>query len=445
MIGWLNPAALWGLLLLAGPLAIHLLRIRQARRVRFPSLRFVASSRTADVRLRLPSDLALLLLRMGIVSAAVYAAAAPVLLTPSRVASWNARIARAVVLDTSDSMRAGVAVGRTAAETAEAEAREAGESIRIETPDLGDGLRRACGWLATARPARLEIVVISDFQQGAIADRDLSRVPAHVGLRLVQVGEPLAARRTPGMRLAGGPGIAPRTQELEVSGRGTRTTFVARAAEDAGGLRLVTAPGPGRDAAILLRTVATAGAPAPDGREPIVVRLGNVKHEPGIVPEAVRDPWMLRTLLRLRQDETLARLTREADTDARFEAGSPWVTVVDDGQGAPVMRAAAAGPELVVDVAASPDSLFAAAAVRAVLTARHGPFALPEFEPRRLSAAQLSAASRSPEGVERGAWRQAESSDARWFWTAALVLIGIEQYLRDRRLRATRKDFRAAA
>ena len=53
MIGWLNPAALWALPLAAVPVIIHLLRTHHARRVAFPSLRFVPPSRTAAVRMRL--------------------------------------------------------------------------------------------------------------------------------------------------------------------------------------------------------------------------------------------------------------------------------------------------------------------------------------------------------------------------------------------------------
>ena len=56
MIGWLNPGALWALPLAALPILIHLLRTHHATRVAFPSLRFVQPSRTAAVRMRLPSD-----------------------------------------------------------------------------------------------------------------------------------------------------------------------------------------------------------------------------------------------------------------------------------------------------------------------------------------------------------------------------------------------------
>ena len=43
---WLVPAALAGLVLVAGPLALHLLTRHQARRLPFPTIRFVQPSNT---------------------------------------------------------------------------------------------------------------------------------------------------------------------------------------------------------------------------------------------------------------------------------------------------------------------------------------------------------------------------------------------------------------
>src|SRR5262245_59432553 len=105
MIGWQNVAALWALPLLAIPIIVHLLRVHRADRVLFPSLRFVQPSRTAAVRLRMPSDLLLLALRLTIVAMTIAALARPVVVTSSRLRNWNASTARAVVVDTSASMQ----------------------------------------------------------------------------------------------------------------------------------------------------------------------------------------------------------------------------------------------------------------------------------------------------------------------------------------------------
>ena len=154
MIGWQNPAALWALPLAAVPVIIHLLRTHHARRVAFPSIRFVPSSRTAAVRMRLPSDVLLMLLRVGIVALAIGAAAGPIFLTDARIQAWDARTARAVVVDVSDSMRApdgsGQAPERAAAEAAEAELDSAASSRRFEVRrrhEMEEALTRASRWL----------------------------------------------------------------------------------------------------------------------------------------------------------------------------------------------------------------------------------------------------------------------------------------------------------
>ena len=105
MIGWLQPAALLGLVLAVLPFVIHLLRAHRADRIQFPSIRFIRPSTTAAVRLRSPSDWSLLAVRTAIVVAAVLALAQPVWLTPARLARWNALTAKAILVDGSESMR----------------------------------------------------------------------------------------------------------------------------------------------------------------------------------------------------------------------------------------------------------------------------------------------------------------------------------------------------
>ena len=159
MIGWLNPSALWALPLALLPVIIHLLRTHHARRVQFPSLRFVQPSRAAAVRMRLPSDILLMALRVAVVGLAVAAIAGPILLTSSRLSAWNTRTARAVVVDTSESMRAYGDGGaeRMAADAAVAELQGAAYPQRIDASDLGEGIARASQWLESSprRAARL--------------------------------------------------------------------------------------------------------------------------------------------------------------------------------------------------------------------------------------------------------------------------------------------------
>ena len=207
MIGWQHAAALWALPLAALPIVIHLLRTHHAKRVAFPSLRFVEPSRTAAVRMRLPSDVALMLLRMAIVALAVAALAGPIVLTSGRASAWNARIARVVVVDTSESMHqpdgSGVAPDKAAAEAADAELRTATYGRRIDAANLEDGLARASAWLAASPPARREVVVISDMQRGVLRGNPAAVVADGTGLRFLAVGHASDKARFDGARLLG--------------------------------------------------------------------------------------------------------------------------------------------------------------------------------------------------------------------------------------------------
>ena len=86
---WLLPAAFVGLLALAGPLLVHLLRRQRARTLVVPTVRFIPGLDQSIVRLRTPADGWLLLLRMAIVASAALALARPLLLTDARAAAWD--------------------------------------------------------------------------------------------------------------------------------------------------------------------------------------------------------------------------------------------------------------------------------------------------------------------------------------------------------------------
>src|SRR5688572_8786456 len=300
---WLNPLALAGLLAAAGPVIVHLLRRERAPRIPFPSLRFVREARTAAVRVRLPSDIWLLLLRAAIIAGAAVALAQPLFVTPSRRESWDARVSRAVVVDVSPSM---AAAGASASEAAAAERRDAAFAVRIDAARLRDGLEQAVETLNSAPPSRREIVVVSDFQVGSLAGADVAAVPEDIGIRLVTVGTlPPAARFNSGVMLAA-PGVGARMQQVYVSAEGTlvREAPAERSLE---GVRLLNA-GPAADA--LLRAVALAGAPAASPAQPLTLAFTATApaatNPPIERPVLPAPPAVLRTLLALRDDAELA-------------------------------------------------------------------------------------------------------------------------------------------
>lgn len=441
MIAWLNPAALSGLVLLAGPLLVHLLLRHRADRVPFPSLRFVRPSRTAAVRVRLPSDLALLFLRMTIVALAVAALAQPLVLAPPRVAAWNARMARAIVVDVSESMTAdgsgSAAAG--AADVATVEARGAIFVARIDAVELRRALARAVSALGAAPPARREIVVVSDFQRGMLTRADLDTVPPGIGIRLVQVGTDSPDRRLRGLDLFGADTSS--AQDVQLSGSSTAVSIVPGSGR-LEGLRLVAPKIDSLAIRALERAVASAGAPAPSPQQPLTIVFAGA---PGIeAVHALSATWMLRTVLRLGNDREIVEACTDgvsANGDSRTAAreGREWHVVCRDRLSRPLVRAAAAGSQMVLDVAAPASALLSAAVVRGALTARHGSVAHPEAEPRRMTAAELGAWSRGAPPVAADAWRSGQSSDGRWCWALALGFLAVEAAVRRRRADTTQE------
>lgn len=390
---WLYPAAFAGLVALAGPVVVHLLRRRLARRVVVPSVRFVLPREQSAVRMRRPSDPWLLALRAGIVACAALALARPLLLTDVRTSRWTGRTARAVVVDASESARRGMDRAVVDGESSGAEPR-----LVVETADLGAGLRRAAAWLDSSPPARREIVVVSDFQAGALSPAALAQVPDAIGLRFVPTpsAPPTAAAGT--VRLLDGDRNLDGRVSLDEGE--TAVTFVPVAA-DLDGLEIRAPDAARAQVESLVRVIRAAGAAAPSREQPIVVRFPGA--EPMAGTTAPADGWTGPAAARL--------------------LGSPAVAGID-------MRVSPAAGALVLDVSAEPASLDAARAVKAALDARRDPAVLYELEPVRLDAATLAGWSRPAGPADPNAWRHTDESDGRWLWGLALVLLAVESIVR---------------
>jgi hypothetical protein len=422
MIAWLNPVALVGLIALAGPLVVHLLRMRRAPRLLFPSLRFVEPGRSVASRLARIDDPWLLALRMAILAAAAFALAQPVLQLPARVKGWNARTARAIVLDTSQSMRL-FGAEQAAADAVNAESESAFASRRIDTPDLDEGVRRAIGWLHSVPPARREIVIVSDLQAGSVSPSLASAVPAAIGVRFVRVGTPPSTHRFTGLTLAGTGG----TQAVEITPRETTVRITEGLADDEG-LRVLVAPGRERERDGLLRAVIAAGAPAPSAERPIAIVVGD--NAAPAQPRAIGRNWMRVAAARIAGDPDVRGAARQEEP-AAADADGAWTVLAQSDDGAPVVRAAAAGDSLVVRVAADPGSFLAAAVVRAALAGQADPHSA-EQEIAATPPENIAAWSRDPAPVGTDAVRLVERTDGRWFWVAALLLLGAEAVVRRR-------------
>jgi Aerotolerance regulator N-terminal len=398
VIAWGTPAAFVGLIALAGPVLIHLLQRQRARRMPFPSDRFVRPAATGAVRLRLPSDILLLAVRVAVLAIAVCALAQPVIVTRGRLQTWDGRVARAIVVDTSESMATAPATPAV-----EQEMRNAATAIRIDSSNLAEGVRSAVAHLCLAPPARREIVVISDFQYGAVTEEAFGAVPSSIGVRFVRVGQLAARREIRGASFLGD-GDA-RRPEIAIEPDRTSVVF-ARTGSQSDGLRIATANDAHRGA--LIRAVASSGAPGPAPEQPIVVTFDGDKMKVG----AFDRRWMLETALRLRQDAELSRLSARGLMVATGTSGGA----------------------LVLNVGGPPESYAAAAALRGVLSARQGDVAreFSESEVRTTGDAELTAWTRPAAPVGAAAWRYAQETDARWFWCTVVVLLALEMVVRAR-------------
>lgn len=412
MIAWTIPAAFAGLLLLAGPVAAHMLLRRHAVRVRFPTVRFLATTRAAAVRVRRPSDIALLCLRLAIVLAAVLAAAQPVLTTAWRMRAWNQRMIRAVIVDTSRSVASDVAAQLAAGQA------DAFMSARFTNEDIGVALEQAAAWFATTPPARREVVVISDFQRGSLRAGSLAALPADVGVRFVRAGAPHASRETELPRISGwrGSGWTPR---IALDADRLDAWWTRTAPEPLSWLTTREAPAEASAARRAVAGAASFGVPGGDASRRVIVQFSGADVPRG---QPLRAPWMLRAAAALRESSLLA--------------GSGVALETADEGGALAVRA---------NVSAA--SVAAPAVVRAVMLAVR-PVALAdrELETATLSDADLAAWRRDAAPIaSTDRVRAADGTDSRWLWAGALALLLIEALIRRPRTRAAVRDVHADA
>ena len=181
---WQNPWAWAGLGFVLLPVLIHLLGRGQAPRRVFPTLRFLPPSRALPTRRRRIRDPLLLAVRVGILASAVTALAQPFFVTNARRRESARGIARAIIVDTSASMRRGsVGAARpldSARVVAAVLARESQTSLVIETGAPRRAVAGAIDWSARQR-RRAEVVIVSDFQAGTLDAHDVAAVPRRIG------------------------------------------------------------------------------------------------------------------------------------------------------------------------------------------------------------------------------------------------------------------------
>ena len=399
---WMAPWALVGLLAVAAPVLVHWLARHHAQRLRFPTIQFLVRTSPVSVRRYRLRDGRLLMVRMAIIVAAVLALAQPVWVRPGAPA---AQPARAVVLDTSASLRRTLADGRVgtdvARETATAAIGGAGTpaspdapSVTVSTDRVSEGVAQAAAWLARQTPPR-ELVVVSDFQVGALVESDLDTVPEDADVRLlpIAVSGPVPTPASPArgtLRVMVGQEQAAKASAAEAAARELGGDLPQIASE-------LISPKP------LQVSVVFPSAPK---RAELQRRA-----------EQIDTPELFGWVADIRQELRRLGQTNELGGDFRKVASELMVfTDVDPGseQAAALMAAIlrAAAPPALSGAEREPDTL--------------APVTLEGWQ--RVAAAAPSAG------------RPGERSDGRWFWLIALILFGVEAWMRRRPGHATKSE-----
>jgi hypothetical protein len=432
---WINAAALAGLVAVLGPVLVHLLRRQRARRVPFPTVQFLVSTRAAAAWIRTPSDLALLALRVAIVAAAAIAAAQPFLATWSRRAAWERRLARALVIDTSESM---ASAASRVADAVAAERQASPVALEIRTDDLRAGLKQAVSAFGDGEAGRAEIVVFSDFHKGSLTAVDIAALPADAGLRFIAIDGGPSSGTFAGTRLYRTAG----SSEQRITLDRARTAVALTAATPSGRVPTVRArPDQAEAVASMRRVVAEAGAPELPTDRSLTVNFPGVQLPPGQPPRA---DWMRRALVAARADPSLraAAAAHQGEPDP----GIPrtWLPLVRTSSGLPLVAVAAVDQELVAYVSAAPGDLIAAATLRALLLALAKPVSWSEKEVERIAPSQLAGWTRDAKPLSSREWTHQAPGDARWCWGLALLLLAVETVVRRSRAEAREEHVRAA-
>jgi hypothetical protein len=217
---------------------------------------------------------------------------------------------------------------------------------------------------------------------------------------------------------------------VTVDGAGTRVTWNRNATQiaEAPAWLSVAAPPAETAAADRARHAAVSfGVPAGDDREKVLVAFAGAGSAGG-EGQPVRTPWMARAAQSLRESELLAEVDVVVGVEER--AGTLIVR-------APIAASSAAAPAVIR--AAMLSVRPAAIADRALETVTISDKDLAQW---RREAAPVAADVVT--GVEREADPAGESS-SRWFWGFALVLVGLEAWMRRRSPRSTVQEVHADA
>ena len=451
---WQNPWAWLGLGTIAIPVLIHFLGRDRAPRYSFPSLRFIEIAELPPTRRTRLHDLLLLATRVALLAVAVAALAQPLLLLRSRRAAIDDRLARAVVVDTSASMFRSTPTGNRAIDSARSAARTLASGARpgiiIETTSPRSVIDGAIGWLES-QPSRRELVIVSDFQVGAVDSVAIAAVPGAIGIRAVAIPAKPTDPRFEQASIARAASIVARIDVASAAtnvswllGSPTGATVEPRIEIDAGDRPTV-------DAVASVARIVGVAEPI-DSTSQVTVVFGNAPDRDELARRATRvtSPKLIDLVARVRADFLLASTQNQTDGRADTVLSHFGPAMISDVSGRATAVAAedtASGTHRLLVF--SNDSLISVRSVALIAAIRRALSVAPsigELDPSTISPSVIASWQRGPgasptrETVDSGNG----SSDGRWLWALVLALIGVESWLRrDREASAIRFEERA--
>lgn len=461
---WLAPWALVGLSAIALPILIHLLGRGQAKTQLFPTLRFIERTRLLPTRRTRLHDLLLLLVRVAIIASAALALAQPYWPTATRRAAFEQTLARAIVLDTSASVRRVQAADSSRALAARL-ASDANVSVMLFSNDVSNAIPGALAWLSQ-KSERRELLVVSDFQAGVIDAGIIARIPSDVGVSLLRIGSEVSTsqRASPSQRETvsqlGANTVTAHTSIRADSSNGSPsrmavardvewvvTTRDSRAESPVGGsdasrsVRLLagTQELPRANAALAAANSVTEALPAADSSHAIVIVTAGAEQRPALLATA-RAPskaWMYSAISRLNGDDALQDAAA-GERQGTAADSSNGVVVARTTDGRTVVSAAEAiidgKPALALFDNADAGSLTTATLIIAARNATRP--AVTEQDPTQIPDSVLRAWQRTPSAELRSTVAASDDnastsrSDGRLLWVLALVLLLVETILR---------------
>lgn len=438
---WQNRWALFGIVALALPVFIHLLSRKRAVLQKFPSLRFLGATRLLPTRSPHLTDIPLLLVRLAILLIATLALAQPLWLSNTRQQALNASVSRVFVIDTSASMRQATSTGRTSVDSArtvaQSMASESQASVIVETATPAEALSGASAWLS-AQGTRGEVIVLSDFRFGTLDRAAVARVAPAFGLQLVRVPSSPAAPNDSGTSPTQGRVVAVGDSNA------TRAEWSVAATASQDSAVILFAPANVRELVAAAARAAQEIAPRrlADTSHHIAVAFEGASERSAIVANAKlpNQEWMANALMTVRNSQILSEAAADAlVSDTTIAA--PFVVVARTLDGRPVVyltQSVVNGADRLVFFHRGVASGLSAPALLAAIGESIANTAdATHRELLTLTDAQLAEFARAPgelgalDGAnEQSAANRAGLSDARWFWLAALCLLGLETLMR---------------